>query len=367
MSGHTGDNEESEEVTSVEEEQVKYVSKTEWTRFERGVDVVFTGGNLGVDVSYDNKGDRAGNELEFFSYIDWGQDSHVENYLASHDRMGKKGVGYTADLVRDPTTESVYLDFIDNEYAREMRQFPEEILNWTISDGYSDLELNHEISEIPNSLNESENYSIDSSYSISDFVARGEDTEDPWSDTTTVLSNELTSDVTLLDDSRTGNLFWWDEDPIVNSVLNFERDIAPEAHPEVDFFNLPMNWNLNPQAQSLDHINNNQYEAEKMEEGYQLDWGDSSKMELEDNTREPETYARQQKYIDAFFLEGVLDELMLILNIEKNKGQKVYIFDYIEKNEKIPITFRLVLYKKTNYLKLYRGLMVDLGLNTLMY
>jgi len=30
-------------------------------------------------------------------------------------------------LIRDPTTESVYLDFIQNEYGREMREFPEEI------------------------------------------------------------------------------------------------------------------------------------------------------------------------------------------------------------------------------------------------
>jgi hypothetical protein len=42
--------------------------------------------------------------------------------------MGSGG-SYTADLIRDETTESVYLDFIGNEYARQLREFPEEIVD----------------------------------------------------------------------------------------------------------------------------------------------------------------------------------------------------------------------------------------------
>jgi hypothetical protein len=42
--------------------------------------------------------------------------------------MGNGGT-FTADIVRDQTTESVYHDFLENEYAREVREFPEEILD----------------------------------------------------------------------------------------------------------------------------------------------------------------------------------------------------------------------------------------------
>jgi hypothetical protein len=50
-----------------------------------------------------------------------------------------------------------------------MREFPEEIVDFTVSDYYSEVLDKAEISDIPNSTEESELYSIDSSNSISDY------------------------------------------------------------------------------------------------------------------------------------------------------------------------------------------------------
>lgn len=116
----------------------------------------------------------------------------------------------------------------------------------------------------------------------------------------------------------------------------------------------------------MDNSNESLFEAEKMNESYLADWGDSSKMELEDNSREPETFSRQQKYLDAYFFESVLDELITLVNINRDLGIRTYIFDYIVKQKKL-FSFRATLYKKTNYLSIYRGLMLDIGLADYMY
>lgn len=190
-----------------------------------------------VDVTYNNPGNRPADELNMFSYVDWGQDSYEEDNIGSRERAGP-GVQYTADLLREPTTESVYMDFIENEYAREARQFPEEILDWTMSDRYTEMFINHEISDIPNSINESEQYSVNSSQSISDFVRIPRNSINDLSDSTTILSEEPSSENTSLSDQRSAN----DGRGLhqeIEELMRVERNVAPNAHPEVDFFNFP--------------------------------------------------------------------------------------------------------------------------------
>lgn len=132
MSGHTKQNATSHFPTTTLEEELRYITRSEWTRSDRARDVAFTAMEGAVEGSYDNPLYAKDNELAMFSYVDWGGDSHAEDYYGTEDRLGGRNVNgraYTADLVRDPTTESVYLDFVDNEYARELRQFPEEVLD----------------------------------------------------------------------------------------------------------------------------------------------------------------------------------------------------------------------------------------------
>lgn len=365
ISGHSGADSFSEEQSSDDENQMKYDSDTySWTRTARHLDAAITAGMADVDVTYNNPGNRPADELNMFSYVDWGQDSYEEDNIGSRERAGP-GVQYTADLLREPTTESVYMDFIENEYAREARQFPEEILDWTMSDRYTEMFINHEISDIPNSINESEQYSVNSSQSISDFVRIPRNSINDLSDSTTILSEEPSSENTSLSDQRSAN----DGRGLhqeIEELMRVERNVAPNAHPEVDFFNFPTSWSQKPTSNFMDNSNESLFEAEKMNESYLADWGDSSKMELEDNSREPETFSRQQKYLDAYFFESVLDELITLVNINRDLGIRTYIFDYIVKQKKL-FSFRATLYKKTNYLSIYRGLMLDIGLADYMY
>lgn len=91
-------------------------------------------------------------------------------------------------------------------------------------------------------------------------------------------------------------------------------------------------------------------------------------MELEENTREPETFFKQQAYINSFYLEGVLDEIIFQINYNSQNNIKNDLFVYINKNKNFgPISLKNILFSRTNYLLHYRGLMVDLSLERFMF
>jgi hypothetical protein len=74
-----------------------------------------------------------------------------------------------------------------------MREFPEEIVDFTVSDYYSEVLDKAEISDIPNSTEESELYSIDSSNSISDYYLGSDDNSDLGLETLHI-SEEMSTD-----------------------------------------------------------------------------------------------------------------------------------------------------------------------------
>jgi hypothetical protein len=273
-------------------------------------------------------------------------------------------------MQRDASTESVYLDYLQFEYAREIREFPEEIGDWTVSDYYSEVFNKLEISEMPISTNESELYSIDSSNSISDYVL-GVNTESDLKGKTLHISNEPSSefaDLIFLNNKRSGTRFYFDFFHKIESIQNYEANVTPNSHPELDIFTSP-NYLINRNNSKFDDFfDKSIYESKKLEEIALRDWFDSNKMELEENTREPESFMKQQNYIDSFIIESLLDELLVQINIKKQQGLEFFITDYIKNNFILqPLSLKWVLFKKTDYLCHYRGIMVDLGLEKYMF
>ena len=111
-----------------------------------------------------------------------------------------------------------------------------------MSDDYNDMLRAHEISELPNTINESEQYSVDSSHSISDFAALPLNSAMSLTMTDTNVSLEQTSEITdrsssptvLPEDYITFGLFRGLKDTAIVG-----RNVGPDAHNEVDYFNYP--------------------------------------------------------------------------------------------------------------------------------
>lgn len=225
---------------------------------------------------------------------------------------------------------------------------------------------NNEISELPNSTNESEQYSIDSSNSISDYFVEPDGSDREIEDSTEYISDDPSSEYSS-EESSTETSEPLNLNGEFGLAGQYEKNVAPEAHPEVDIFNAPTLVGQKGHSRFLDIEASSFFDASRMAEAGFLDRGDSSKMELEENTREPETFSRQEKYINAFILESVFDEILLILNINRDFGLQTYLGDYTVGDPPRGKSFREILYTKTNYLKIYRGVMVDLGLREYMY
>lgn len=271
-------------------------------------------------------------------------------------------------MIRDPTTESVYLDFVQNEYARELREFPEEVVDWTVSDFYTEILNKFEISELPISTNESELYSIDSSNSISDFFL-GVGHNSNLGEHTLHISNEPSSEYSdlIFENYKKAKRFRFNLFNKVNKIHHFEANVSPNAHPEVDLFGSPNFLGSRAGNRFDDFFEKSLYDSKKMEEIYLRDWGDSNKMELEDNTREVETIFKQQKYLEAFRVEAIFDELLLQNNLNSNLGFSFSHKHFEPQQLQDPLSYRYVLFTKTNYLKHYRGLMLDIGLERYMF
>lgn len=315
-----------------------------------------------IDNFYDRK--RSRKKIEMFSYIDWGFNTDHDN-LNSDINFINSDI-FTADLQRDPSTESVYIDIIQNEYIREMRDFPEEIVDWTVSDFYTELINNAEITDLPNSTNESELYSIDSSNSISDFYL-GSDINSELGNKTLYISEEMSTDYNDFNlqnqDRNKNNRFSLFND--LNKILELDSSLKPKTNINYDIFSSP-NFISNKNNNLFEDFKNKSYLESTINEdvsGYSRT--DSNKIELEDNTRETETFFRQSKYIDSFRFESIFDEIIVNLNINKNNNYYKNIIQIISINN--TICFKTILYTKTNYLKNYRGIMLDLGLGSYMF
>jgi hypothetical protein len=184
-------------------------------------------------------------------------------------------------------------------------------------------------------------------------------------DSTDYLSEDDSKSYSALDSSSI-NSGLFDLNYENDLIGQYELNVAPIAHPEIDLFNAPTSLNQKLQNNFNDGIQVALFDAEKEEEISLRDFDDSNKMELEENTREPETFSKQQKYIDAYRIEAIFDEFILIINDSNNGGFKLFIFDY-ESFKFENLAYRTTLFTKTNYLKYYRGLMIDLGLEDYMY
>jgi len=90
-------------------------------------------------------------------------------------------------------------------------------------------------------------------------------------------------------------------------------------------------------------------------------------MELEDNSREIESLFRQQKYLESYKFESIFDEFLFKINLYDSAGISLNLNNYLQIVYKKPLSFKYILFFKTNYLKYYRSLMIDLGLEFLMF
>lgn len=127
ISEGSGGSFETDEDTSDDEDQHKYYTFTELSREYRNIYAEISDGSAGIENSYNDVFDVE-NDHQVFSYIDWGFDSDIINNIGTTERFDRGG-DYTADIIRDPSTESLYLDYVENEYAEQLRAFPEEILD----------------------------------------------------------------------------------------------------------------------------------------------------------------------------------------------------------------------------------------------
>lgn len=318
-----------------------------------------------IDDFYDDKFKNEQN-LELFSYIDWGfntdrdfLDSDV-NFLASDP--------FTADLLRDPTTESVYLDIIQNEYGKVLREFPEEVVDWTVSDFYSEVMDAGEISDIPNSTNESELYSADSSNSVSDFYAGSDDNSELGIETLHI-SEEMSTDFNDFD-MHNGNQNKKKKFEIFNDIVRLQyldATVAPITHPELDMFSQQNNSSIRNRTNFSDTKETPLFDSEENSSIFGKDWTDFSKVELEENTRELESFYKQQKYIDSYRLEGVFEEILIKINVDSSVGVFVNLGEILTTKDMVPKSLKNILFKKTKYLNHYRGFMRDLNLIHLMF
>ena len=256
------------------------------------------------------------------------------------------------------------MDYVENEYAEQLRAFPEEILDWTISDYYSEMLYNNEISDLPNSTNESEQYSIDSSNSISDYFVEIEGTDREIEDSTMYISDDPSSEYTSVESAtESSDIFNLNGELAIADQL--ERNVAPNAHPEVDIANAPPSFSQINRSRFSDYESSAYYESAIQNIAFFRD--DSSKMELEDNTREPVSYMIESKYHNAFYIESILDSVLLDLNENRENGIKTYFSQYTSLDLSNGIQFRKILFTKTDYLRIYRAIMVDIGMAHYMY
>ena len=360
MSNHT---EEMWEVTSQDHvDKISDPSDHEDTSDE--LEFQFSDNYDGVDVSYDVK-DEGGVGYELFSYIDWGFETD-EDDLNTDERFGTGG-SYTADLQRDPSTESVYIDFIENEYAREMRDIPEEVLDWTVSDFYSEVFYNHEITDIPLSTNESELYSVYSNNSISDFHIDDDGSGGEFEDSTLFISDDPSTSYSEFESSTmsTPVIDLFNENELIDQ---YEFNVGALAHPDVDVFNIPRFSILAPLSstkQAFSTVNSDFKEQSSLSLN---DWDDSAKTELEDTTRLTNTFFKQSKYVNSFKIDSILQYYLYVINFRTDNyrlGDNQ--MSYNNNSFILPTSFSYILFKKTKYLLYYRSLMIDLNLQKYMF
>lgn len=105
-----------------------------------------------------------------------------------------------------------------------------------------------------------------------------------------------------------------------------------------------------------------------MEEMFRADWDDSSPIELEDTSRETQSFFKVQKYIDAYRLEAIFDELVFLRYLYRHRGIPWDTSQYLTNPISRKLTsLKYTLFKRTNYLSHYRAMMVDLGLQAYMF
>lgn len=223
---------------------------------------------------------------------------------------------------------------------------------------------NNEISDLPNSTNESEQYSIDSSNSISDYFVEIEGTDREIEDSTMYISDDPSSEYTSVESTTESSDFL-----NLNGELaiadQLERNVAPNAHPEVDIANAPTAFFQMNKSRFSDYESTAYYESALQKNAVYRD--ESSKMELEDNTREPVSYMVESKYYNAFYIESILDSALVDININRENGVKTYFTEYTRLCMTGGLQLRYVLFSKTDYLRIYRAMMVDLGMLKYMY
>lgn len=144
--------------------------------------------------------------------------------------------------------------------------------------------------------------------------------------------------------------------------------VNPIANPEIDVFAPPPLLGGRPKLEFEDYKNSDMYQAEKMEEMFRADWDSSSPIELEDTTRETHSFFKIQKYIDAYRLEAIFDELVFLRYSSRHQGTSWNTSQYLPNPTNRNLTsFKYTLFKRTNYLSHYRAMMVDLGLQAYMF
>ena len=223
---------------------------------------------------------------------------------------------------------------------------------------------NNEISDLPNSTNESEQYSVDSSNSISDYFVEIEGSDREIEDSTMYISDDPSSEYTSVESTTESSDFL-----NLNGELaladQLERNVSPNAHPEVDIANIPTSFFQLNRFSFSDYENSALFETNLNQ--ISTSRSDSSKMELEDNTREPISYMVESKYYNSFFLESTLDAILIDINANREWGLKTHFNQYVSIKLKGGVQFRQALFSKTDYLRVYRALMIDIGLSNYMY
>lgn len=223
---------------------------------------------------------------------------------------------------------------------------------------------NNEISDLPNSTNESEQYSIDSSNSISDYFVEIEGTDREIEDSTMYISDDPSSEYTSVESTtESSDLFNLNGELAIADQL--ERNVAPNAHPEVDIANAPPSFFQMNKSSFSDYERTSLYESSLQNTAFFRN--DSSKMELEDNTREPVSYMLESKFYNAFYIESILDGVLVDINENRENGNKTYFTQYTNIKLDIGVQFRHILFTRTDYLRVYRAIMIDLGMVKYMY
>lgn len=166
------------------------------------------------------------------------------------------------------STEGVYLDFLENDYARAGREFPEEINFMLQDEHYDELISELELTDLPDSVEVSELDSVDSEFSISQFddsVLNITETSPLY--TTIELTVETTTDLaTHTSDDNLAFLELFDAEA---AVLGWRANyVAPVANPEIDFLNPPPLLSQRPRLEFEDYKNSDVFQAEKMAEMY---------------------------------------------------------------------------------------------------